>query len=164
MSRSNKVLRATAAVIFSLVLSAWTHHKIYDPDRDPARDLAAAKIEAARNGKKILLSVGGNWCSWCLAFDRFLHENPFVKQRWDETFVTVKVNVSDENRNEKFLAQYPRVSALPLLFVLDSDGTLIDEQRTGVFEQGKSYSQDRLLEFVDQWHGETKSLRLAEQK
>jgi len=160
MNRPSKVLiQASLAIVLCLGLSAWTRHKVYDPDRDPSRDLEAAKIEAAQHGKKILLSLGGNWCSWCLTFDRFLQENPTVKQHWDDTFVTVKVNISDENRNEKFLAGYPRVAALPLFFVLNSDGTLVSQQRTGVLEDGKTYSQERVLEFVQH----AKSLKLAKE-
>jgi thioredoxin-related protein len=145
------VARASISIVLCVALAAWTRHKVYDPSRDPARDLEAAKIDAAQHGKKILLSLGGNWCSWCVTFDRFLQENPTVKQPWDDTFVTVKVNISDENPNEKFLAGYPRVSALPLFFVLNSDGTLVSQQRTGVLEQGRTYSQERVLEFVRQW-------------
>jgi thioredoxin-related protein len=166
MTRSTRFfVQTSVAIVLCLALSAWTRHKVYDPDRDPARDLAVAKVEAAQHGKKILLSLGGNWCSWCLAFDRFLQENPSVKQHWDDAFVTVKVNISDENPNEKFLAGYPRVSALPLFLVLNSDGALVSQQRTGVLEDGKTYSQDRVLEFVRQWRaGEANSLKLAKQE
>lgn len=166
MNRSIRVVaHASLAVMLCLALSAWSRHKVYDPARDPAHDLEAAKLEAAQQGKKILLSLGGNWCSWCLAFDRFLQDNPAVKQHWDDTFITVKVNISDENSNEKFLANYPRVSALPLFFVLNSDGTLVSQQRTGMLEEGKSYSQARVLDFVRQWRtSESKSLKVAEEE
>ena len=37
----------------------------FDPARDPVADLATAKVEAQRGGKRIVLDVGGEWCSWC---------------------------------------------------------------------------------------------------
>lgn len=33
----------------------------YDVDRDPQADLAAAVPQASRDGKRILLEIGGNW-------------------------------------------------------------------------------------------------------
>jgi thioredoxin-related protein len=44
----------------------------YDETRDPARDLAAATAKASAEGKKVLLLVGGEWCSWCQEMNRFL--------------------------------------------------------------------------------------------
>jgi hypothetical protein len=35
------------------------------PARDPVDDLDTAKVEAQRAGKRIVLDVGGEWCSWC---------------------------------------------------------------------------------------------------
>jgi thioredoxin-related protein len=48
----------------------------YDETRDPARDLAAATAKASAEGKKVLLLVGGEWCSWCQEMNRFLDRDP----------------------------------------------------------------------------------------
>ncbi len=48
----------------------------YDETRDPARDLAAATAKASAEGKKVLLLVGGEWCSWCQEMNRFLDREP----------------------------------------------------------------------------------------
>jgi hypothetical protein len=48
----------------------------YDPRRDPEKDLAAAGEEARRSNRKILVVVGGEWCSWCHTMDRFFHDHP----------------------------------------------------------------------------------------
>jgi hypothetical protein len=34
----------------------------YDPKRNPAKDLEAATVQAAKENKRILLVVGGEWC------------------------------------------------------------------------------------------------------
>lgn len=33
----------------------------YDPDRDPIEDLATTVSQSGRDGKRIILEVGGNW-------------------------------------------------------------------------------------------------------
>lgn len=123
----------------------------YDPDADPAADLAAAIERARVEGKRILLEVGGEWCGWCHRLERFLHDDEDVRARLDAAFVVVKVNWSPENENEAFLANYPEIHGFPHLFVLDADGTLLHSQNTGPLESGKSYDPARVLAFVEAW-------------
>ena len=35
----------------------------FDPARDPAKDVAAAVAQARDEGKRVLVDVGGEWCS-----------------------------------------------------------------------------------------------------
>lgn len=123
----------------------------YDPGRDPARDLQNAIYEAKAGAKRIILEVGGEWCGWCHLLERFTHEDPAIDRLWSRAFVTVKVNVSQENENRQFLARYPSVSGYPHLFVLDSDGAFLHSQPTGAFEEGRGYSRERILAFLNQW-------------
>ena len=73
----------------------------YDPKRDPEKDIQDAIAGAARTGKRILLEVGGEWCSWCHTLDRYFESNPQLLQLRDRNYVTVKINWSPENMNEK---------------------------------------------------------------
>lgn len=59
----------------------------YDETRDPARDLAAATAKASAEGKKVLLLVGGEWCSWCQEMNRFLDREPDLAGQLNRTFV-----------------------------------------------------------------------------
>jgi hypothetical protein len=43
----------------------------FDPARDPADDLATAKVEAQRGKKRILLEVGNAACERCRALDEW---------------------------------------------------------------------------------------------
>lgn len=85
----------------------------YDEQRDPARDLAAATAKASAEGKKVLLLVGGEWCSWCQEMNHFLDQNPDLASQLNRTFVVVKVNVSKQNKNESFLKGYPEYLGCP---------------------------------------------------
>lgn len=123
----------------------------YDPARNPADDLEETIRHAQESHKRILVEVGGDWCSWCHAIDHFMDENQVVASALRKDFVIMKVNMSEENRNEAFLSGYPDIPAFPYLFVLDSDGTLLHSQRTGDLEEGPSYNQQAFLAFLQNW-------------
>lgn len=125
-------------------------HK-FDPARDPFSDVKTAVDEATKDHKRILLDIGGEWCIWCHRLDKFIEDNSEIKTYLKEKFVVLKINVSEENKNEKFLAQFPKVPGYPHFFVLDSDGKFLHSQGTGELEKDKSYSAELILGFLKDW-------------
>jgi thioredoxin-related protein len=123
----------------------------YDPKRDAAHDISDAAAEAKRTNRRVLLEVGGEWCSWCHHMDDFFAAHSDLTALRDKSFVTVKINFSEENPNKAVLGQYPAIGGYPHLFVLDSDGTLVHSQDTGALEEGKSYNLDRFTTFLAYW-------------
>lgn len=123
----------------------------FDPARNAEKDVKAAIEEAKTAGKRVLLDVGGSWCSWCKRLDAFIEENSEIKNLMASNFVTVKINFSPENKNEAFLSKYPKVDGYPHFFVLESDGKLLHSQNTGELEQDLSYSKDKMLAFIKKW-------------
>ncbi|MDX7898168.1 thioredoxin family protein [Aeromonas media] len=120
----------------------------YDEQRDPARDLAAATAKASAEGKKVLLLLGGEWCSWCQEMNRFLDREPELAHQFNRTFVVVKVNVSEQNKNAPFLKAYPEYLGVPHFYVLDAKGKLLESFNTGLLEKGKSYDEARFGKFI----------------
>jgi thioredoxin-related protein len=123
----------------------------YDPKRNAAQDIQDAIQEAHRTNKRILLEVGGEWCSWCHTLDKFFEANPDLLTLRDKNFVTVKINFSEENENKDVLSRYDPIPAYPHIFVLDSYGKLLVSQNTNVLESGKSYDLERLTVFLTNW-------------
>ena len=123
----------------------------FDPARDPFADLETAKVEAKRGGKRVLLDVGGEGCSWCHILDEFIGGDGEIRSFRDANFVWVKVNFSPENENQAFLAQYPEIKGYPHLFVLDNDGKLLHSQFTGELEKGKGYDRKKFFDFLKEW-------------
>ena len=123
----------------------------FDPTRDPAKDVAAATSAAKAQGKRVIVDVGGEWCSWCHLLDRFIDDNADVRALRDTGYVWVKVNWSKENKNEAFLARWPKIEGYPHLFVLDGDGKLLHSQETGSLELGKGYDKAKFIDFLRRW-------------
>lgn len=120
----------------------------FDPKRDPDQDLKVAIDVASKTGQRILLDVGGEWCIWCRKLDKFFQDNKDVSEFLHKNYVVVKVNWSKENKNEKFLGNYPAVKGYPHLFVLDSKGKLVHSQDTGELESGDHHDYDKVFTFL----------------
>jgi thioredoxin-related protein len=123
----------------------------FDPQRDPAKDLAAAVAQARQEHKRILLDVGGEWCIWCHRLDDFIEKEQGLHEYLSAHYVVVKVNYSEENKNQAFLKGFPPVAGYPHFFVLDQDGHLLHSQNTGDFEAGKGYDPKRFEAFLHKW-------------
>ncbi len=123
----------------------------FDPTRDAARDIAAAVNEAGRSGKRVILDVGGDWCIWCRRLDQFFEQNIDVNEYMHANYIVVKVNWSEENKNEAVLASYPKIPGYPHLFVLDTKGNLLHSQDTGPLESGDHHDRDKIMEFLRRW-------------
>ena len=123
----------------------------FEPSRDPFADVKTAVSEAEKLNKRILLDVGGEWCIWCHRIDSFIEQHEEINKFLHENFIVVKVNYSTENKNEKFLAQFPKVAGFPHFFILEKDGKFLHSQNTGLLEKEKSYDAEKMLNFFREW-------------
>jgi thioredoxin-related protein len=142
---------AVCLALGAMVVACTRAKGIYDPRRDPTADLHQATAQASKEGKRVLIVVGGEWCVWCHRLDRFTKETPAVAQALRDGFVVLHVNVSQENENETFLSRFPKAPGYPHLFVLDSEGKLLHSQDTSPLEQGKGYSIEKVTAFLKEW-------------
>lgn len=126
----------------------------FDPKRNPNEDLKSAVTQAQPENKRIILDIGGEWCIWCHRLDAFIEENTEIKSTLEKFFIVVKVNYSEENKNEAFLKNYPKVPGFPHMFVLESNGKFLHSQDTGKLEKGKSYDAELILKFLNEWKKE----------
>lgn len=123
----------------------------YDPARDPAADLSLALRRARENDRRVLIVVGGDWCVWCDILDIYLARNPDVRAEFANSFVILKVNMSQDNENSAFLSRFPSSVGYPDFFILDARGRYLGQQDTADLEDGRSYNRDRMLAFARRW-------------
>lgn len=123
----------------------------FDPKRDPKADLADAVAAASKSGKRIILDVGGEWCSWCIHMDKFIAAHEALNKLRDDNFVWLKVNYSEENENRPFLSAYPEPLGFPHLYVLDGGGKLLHSEDTSLLEAGETYNLAKFTNFLKKW-------------
>ena len=92
--------------------------------------------KAKKEEKQVLVFFGGNWCPWCRRLHRLFQEAPALVARLHKEFILVYVDANfrrDKNRNATLLKRYGdpiKQYGLPVLVVLDRDGTQLTTQET----------------------------------
>jgi thioredoxin-related protein len=127
--------------------------KIYDPSANAASDIQAMVKKAKLENKHVILQAGGNWCSWCIEFNRFVHADSSIDSLINKSFLVYHLNYSKENENKAIFAKYgyPQRFGFPVFIVLDGDGNRIHTQNSEYLEQGRSYNKQKVYEFLLQW-------------
>lgn len=145
--------RTLLTILAALALApAWASPlpERFDPARDGVADVQQALLLAQSQRKMVLLDVGGEWCTWCHIFDRFVASRPEVKKVIAEGYILVKVNYSPQQRNEQLLSRFPKAKGYPHFYVLDADGKLRASQASGELEGGKDYDEAKVIGFLRQ--------------
>lgn len=127
------------------------YSKAYDPSRDPFADGKEALQYAQQTNRRVLIEVGGDWCSYCKILDYFINNNATIKNSLYERFVVLKVNISDENDNKAFISGLPKTFGYPHIFITENDGTVILSKDTAQLLQNGKYSEQRFIDFLDKW-------------
>ncbi len=128
--------------------------KPYIPGENAAERIENLIAQAKKEDKKIIMQAGGNWCIWCLRFNNYIQTTPELKSMVDENYLYYHLNYSPENKNEEVFAKYGNPGAkygYPVFIVLDSNGKLIHTQDSAVLEEGKGYSKEKVMAFLDKW-------------
>ena len=73
--------------------------KLYHPQANAASDIQAAVQQAKKEGKHVLLQAGGNWCSWCIRFHKFVTEDKQMDSVLNANYIVYHLNYSPDNLN-----------------------------------------------------------------
>lgn len=126
---------------------------IYNPKANAKADIDAAVAKAKKEGKHVFIQVGGNWCSWCIAFHKLVDATPELKDYLNSNYETVLVNYSQDNKNPAVMASlgYPGRFGFPVFVILDGNGKVIHIQNSAYLEEGKGHSVKKVMEFLKGW-------------
>ena len=127
--------------------------RAYSPEANAEEDIAKAVTQAKKENKHVFISIGGNWCIWCARFDHFTKTDASIDSLIKSAYVVYHLNYSKENKNLSLLAKYsfPQRFGFPVFLVLDGEGKLIHIQKSGYLEEGKGYSKEKVLGFLNDW-------------
>jgi hypothetical protein len=135
------------------VIGQSQEKKIYDPKANAPADIAAAIKKAKFENKHVILQAGGNWCSWCIEFNRFVHADLQIDSLLNKCFLIYDLNYSEENLNKQVFADlaYPQRFGFPVFIILNQEGIRIHTQNSEYLEQGRSYNKQKVMDFLLQW-------------
>ena len=162
--RKNIVL--LIAILFSLSSDAqMAQKKVYNEDIDPIEQIDQAVAKAKSEGKFVICQVGGNWCPWCLRFADFITKDTTITKVINENFEYIHVNYNPrKSQGEEKQAQGKALMkwldncgrfGFPVFVVLDEEGKVVHIQDSSFLEEGKSYSQEKVLRFFKNWTPQT---------
>lgn len=125
---------------------------LYDEKADGNRQIEEALGKARKEGKRILLQFGANWCGWCHKLHHLFESDARIAGKLKQEYIVVQVDVNNGHNadvDEKF--GKPTRFGLPVLVVLDAEGKPLVTQDTGKLEDGDHHDPDRVFAFLNQW-------------
>jgi thiol-disulfide isomerase/thioredoxin len=129
---------------------------IYDTSADGSKQIADALALAGKDGKRVLLQFGANWCPWCHKLHSLCETDTEIAARLKSHYVVVLIDV-DKGHNGEIDAKYghPTKFGLPVLVVLDAEGNQLTTKDSGELEEVDHHSPAKVLAFLDQWSPKT---------
>jgi thiol-disulfide isomerase/thioredoxin len=121
----------------------------YDDRADADAALAATIARAKANGKRVLIDLGGNWCTDCriLAAVMELPElKPFVAKHYE----IVEIDVGRMNRNLQIPAKYgvTKLVGVPTVLIVDTDGKLINATNSADLADARSMNPQGIANWL----------------
>ena len=127
--------------------------KLYHPDSDARADISAAIANAKKEKKHVMLQIGGNWCSWCIAFDKKVNETAELQKMMNDNYIVYHLNHSKEQKNLDILSElgFPQRFGFPVFVVLDANGNRLHTENSVYLEEGEGHSAKKIMEFLNNW-------------
>jgi thioredoxin 1 len=126
---------------------------LYPDPREAEADLKAGLTQAAKEHKRVIVVLGGNWCYDCDVLDATFHSKAFAPLV-DGNYVVVHINIGDEGKDNGPLGARLGVAldkGVPSLGVLDPDGKVVYAQKNGEFESTVKIGPDDVRAFLEKW-------------
>lgn len=135
--------------------------KVYDETIDPIAQIDDALAKAKAENKFVICQLGGNWCPWCLRFADFVEKDTTVNRVVNDNFVYIHVNYNPRKAAGDEAAQKaaillkrlgnPQRFGFPVFVVLNREGEIMHIQDSSFLEEGKGYSEEKVLRFLKNW-------------
>ena len=111
----------------------------YEDPQEVRAGLEEAKARAAREGKRVAVIFGADWCGDSRALDAAL-EHRLLAPIVELAYVPVKVSVGRRDRNLDLMEQYGMDvwNGIPAVAILEPDGTLVAAQLEGEFSNARA--------------------------
>ena len=132
--------------------------EIYDPQAEGEQQLAAALAEAKVQQKRVLLSLGANWCSDSQSMHRLLKNDRRISRELNAHYVLVLVDVNKRTGVDRNAALVTRLGdrltrGIPVLLVLGADGALLNTEPAERLADSDHKRPGKVLRYLQKWSG-----------
>lgn len=127
--------------------------KPYDEGADADRAVDRAFARARRSGKRVLIDLGGNWCTDCIVLANIMRL-PEVKRFVDAHYEVAVVDVGRFNKNLQVPARFgitARLEGVPAVLIADTNGTLVNQGHVAALADARHMTPQGIADWLAQW-------------
>ena len=125
----------------------------YDENADADAAVNAAFARAKKNGKRVLIDLGGNWCGDCIVLANLM-QRPELKRFLAANFEIVSVDVGRFNKNLQIPARFgitQRLEGVPSVIIAETDGTFVNPGHIAALADARHMTPQAIADWLAQW-------------
>lgn len=122
--------------------------EVYDESADARAEIAAALGTAKKDGTRVLVVVGANWCGWCIKLHNTMRSDRAIATQLRNEYELVKVDIGQFDKNMDLVEQYQlplKTAGVPYMAVLDAEGKVVHRQETTPLEKDGAHDAAKVL-------------------
>jgi len=125
----------------------------YDEAANADAAVNAAFERARISHKRVLIDLGGNWCTDCIMFAnviRLPEVRSFVARHYETAFV----DVGRFNKNLQIPARFgitKRLEGVPSVLIATADGKLVNRDHTAALADARHMTPQAIADWLAQW-------------
>lgn len=125
----------------------------YDVGANAAAVVDAAFARAKKNGKRVLIDVGGNWCPDCVVLANLM-QLPELKGFLAAHFEIVSVDVGRFDKNLDIPARFGitgRLEGVPSVIIAEPDGKFVNQGHISALSDARHMTPQAIADWLAQW-------------
>ncbi len=124
----------------------------YDDTADAEAALAATIARAKADGKRVLIDLGGNWCTDCRILAAVM-ELPELKAFVAKHYDVVEIDVGRMTRNLQIPARYgiTKLVGVPTVLIVEPSGKLINVTNSADLADARSMNPQGIANWLARW-------------
>ncbi len=125
----------------------------YAEQADATAAVDAAFARARKNGKRVLIDLGGNWCGDCIVLANIMalkELRPFLAAH----FEMVSVDVGRFDKNLQIPARFgitKRLEGVPTVIIAEADGKFVNPGKVSALSDARHMTPQAVADWLAQW-------------
>jgi thioredoxin-related protein len=124
---------------------------IYNESADASKQISDALAIAKKDGKRVLLQFGANWCVWCHRLHKLFESDKTISEELKADYVVALIDVNKGHNKDLITRYQAEHNGLPFIVILDSDGKHLKTKDSGELEEGDHHSPEKVMVFLKEW-------------